>query len=274
MKIDVKKPTVREDALEHGMSFPFDEDLIMMIIGSGTKKMPVHRMARKILSVLNDSNDDEIVKNLLAVKGIGEGKALAVAAALELGKRRSRYLRAPIRRPEDIVPFVKNFAVSQKEHFLVVTLNGGHEIIQIHVTSVGTLNRSLIHPREVFNEAIRENAAAIILCHNHPSGNVEPSEDDLVATKMLVEASLIVGIEILDHVIVDRERYFSFLEHGIIFGDDNDDEDRRSESYETGGDDFAPEDEDEKQQKQVADSGVFVKEKFPKNVYETVSGCG
>lgn len=222
MKVNVNKPTAREDALAHGMSYPFDEDLVMMILGSGTRKLPVDKMARIIIEVLNDSNDEDIVKNLLKIKGIGTGKALAVAAALELGKRHSKHLKAPIRKPEDIVPFVRNYAVSQKEHFLVVTLNGGHEIIQIHVTSVGTLNRSLIHPREVFNEAIKENAAAIILCHNHPSGNVTPSEEDIVATRLLVEASQIVGIEILDHVIVDREKHFSFMEHGLIFGDDED----------------------------------------------------
>lgn len=217
MEIKVQKPSVREDALMHGLSYPYDEDLITLILGSGTKEMPIGKLSRKILEVLNYSNDDEIVKNLLAVKGIGESKALAIAAALELGKRRNNHLRAPIRKPDDIVPFVRNYAVSNKEHFLVVTLSGGHEIIQIHVASVGILNRSIIHPREVFSEAIRENAAAIILCHNHPSGKVEPSDEDVVTTKMLVDASRIIGIEILDHIIVDREKYYSFLEHDLIF---------------------------------------------------------
>ncbi|MCR4741714.1 MAG: DNA repair protein RadC [Treponema sp.] len=215
-----KKLDLREMALEHGMSFPFDEDLVALILGSGSKEFPIQSMARKIVETLDNSNEKDIVRNLLSVKGIGSSKALAIAAALELGKRRSNHLRAPIRTPEDMIPFIKNFAVSNKERFVVVTLNGGHEIIQIHVVSVGTLNRSLIHPREVFSEAIRENAAAMILCHNHPSGNVEPSEEDIQTTKILLKASIILGIDILDHIIVDREKYYSFVEHNLLFTND------------------------------------------------------
>lgn len=212
-----KKPSVRETALVHGLSFPFDEDLIALILGSGTKQLPVEKMARKILETLDCSNDEDVVENLLKLKGVGVGKALAVAAALELGKRRSNHLRAPIGNPKDIIPFVRNYSVSAKEHFVVVTLSGSHEIIKINVVSVGTLNRAIIHPREVFSEAIRDNAAAMILCHNHPSGNVEPSNEDILTTQNLLEASVILGIEILDHIIVSRESYFSFVEQGVLF---------------------------------------------------------
>jgi len=219
MKKEIEKPDLREVALKHGLEYSFDEDLIALILGSGSKSMPIQKMARRILETLNDSNSDQIVNNLLELKGVGQSKALAIGAALELGKRRSNHLKAPIRNPGDIVRFVQNYAVSQKEHFLVVTLNGSHEIIEIHVVSIGTLNRSLIHPREVFEVAIKENAAAIILCHNHPSGNVEPSKEDIEATKVLLRASFIMGIEILDHVIVSMEKYFSFMENSVIFGE-------------------------------------------------------
>ena len=141
------KPDVREKVLEHGFSFLFDEELVMLILGSGTRELPVERIAENIVDVLNDCDFEDTVEQLLSVKGVGQGKALAVAAALELGRRRSCHLRAPINTPYDIVPFLKNYAVSEKEHFLLVTLNGGHEIIQIHVITVGTLNRTLIHPR-------------------------------------------------------------------------------------------------------------------------------
>lgn len=211
------KLDVRERTLEHGLSFPYDEELIMLILGSGNKNMSVDVMALKILEVLDESDDDKIVENLLKLKGVGQGKALAVAAAIELGKRRNNHLRAPIRRPVDILPFVKNYAISEKEHFLVVTLNGGHEIINIHCVTVGTLNKTLIHPREVFNIAIKENAAAIIVCHNHPSGRCNPSDDDLEATQMLIQSSYIIGIDILDHVIIDRENYYSFVENDLLF---------------------------------------------------------
>ena len=210
------KPDVREKALEHGLSFLFDEELVMLILGSGTRGMPVEYMAEKIIDALDDCDFEYAVENLLQVSGVGQGKALAVAAALELGRRRNSHLRAPIKSPCDIVPFVKNYAVSEKEHFLLVTLNGGHEIIQIHVITVGTLNRTLIHPREVFSVAMRDNAAAIIVSHNHPSGNCEPSAEDIAVTRILEKVSVIMGIELLDHVIVSRESYFSFLENSML----------------------------------------------------------
>lgn len=210
------KPDVREKALEHGFSYLFDEELIMLILGSGTRGLPVEYMAERIADVLDDCDFEDAVENLLRVKGVGQGKALAVAAALELGRRRSNHLRAPIKSPCDIVPFLKNYAVSEKEHFLLVTLNGGHEILQIHVITVGTLNRTLIHPREVFTAAMRDNAAAIIVSHNHPSGNCQPSEEDIAITETLEKVSIIMGIELLDHVIVSRENFFSFLEHKML----------------------------------------------------------
>ena len=210
------KPDVREKVMEHGLSFLFDEELVMLILGSGTKGMPIELMAERIIGILDDSDSPYIVENLLMLNGVGQGKALAIAAALELGRRRSCHLRAPIKKPGDIVPFLKNYAVSDKEHFLLVTLNGGHEIIQIHVVTVGTLNRTLIHPREIFSLAIRENAAAIIVSHNHPSGNCQPSDEDMLVTNQLKKVSVIMGIELLDHVIVSREAYFSFLENKLL----------------------------------------------------------
>ena len=210
---------VREKVLEHGISFPFDEELIMLILGSGTKDMPVDLLSKKIHQVLIDSNCEDIVENLTKIKGVGVSKALAVAAALELGRRYYTHLRAVIRTPNDLIPFIRRFAVNNREHFLVVTLNGGHEIIQIRVASVGTLNRTIIHPREIFSEAIKENAAAIIVCHNHPSGNCSPSQEDIETTQILISASKIIGIELLDHIIIDCENYFSFVEHDVLFSE-------------------------------------------------------
>ena len=210
------KPAVRESAMEHGLSYLFDEELVMLILGTGNCHLPVEIMADKIVGVLDDSDPDAVVKNLLKLKGVGQGKALAVAAALELGRRRNAHLCAPITSSSDIVPFVQNYAVSTKEHFLLVTLNGSHEIIQIHVISVGTLTRGLVHPREIFGTAMRENAAAIIVCHNHPSGNCEPSEEDITVTHNLERVGEIMGIELLDHIIVCRDSYFSFVDSKML----------------------------------------------------------
>lgn len=210
------KPSVRESAMEHGLSYMFNEELVMLILGTGTSYMPVEVMAEKIVGVLDDSDPENVVEKLLRLKGVGQGKALAVAAALELGKRRSAHLCAPIKSSSDIVPFVQNYAVCNKEHFLLVTLNGSNEIIQIHVISVGTLNRTLIHPREIFGTAMKEDAASIIVCHNHPSGNCEPSEEDIAVTHNLERVGEIMGIALLDHVIICRESYFSFADSKLL----------------------------------------------------------
>lgn len=217
------KPDIREKALAHGVSFLVNEELIMLIIGSGTKALPVDVMARKMAETILDVDTDKIVSALVKIKGVGDSKALAVAAAIELGRRRNEHLKAHINSPESIIPFVRNYSVSKKEHFIVVTLNGGHEIIQIHVVSVGTLNKTLIHPREIFTEVFKENAAAIILCHNHPSGNCNPSDDDIETTRELVKASKILGIPILDHIIIDSESYFSFAENNLVFNEEEED---------------------------------------------------
>ena len=178
-------------------------------------------MAQKINDVLTDSNIDDVVKNLLSVKGVGQGKALAVAAALELGRRHCSHLKALIQTPEDILPYVQNYAMCAKEHFVMITLNGGHEIIKIHLISVGTVSKTIIHPREVFREAIKENASSIVICHNHPSGNCVPSDEDIETTKFLIKASNLIGIPILDHIIFDCDSYYSFLEHDFLFKNKN-----------------------------------------------------
>ena len=210
------KPEIREKALKFGLGYPLDYELVMLILVAGNRQMSVETMSKKIVEVLDSGNNEDIVERLLKMKGIGQSKALAVAAAIELGKRRTCHLGAHISSPADIIPFVNHYAMNGKEHFLAVTLNGGHNIIQIHVVSIGTTNSAFAHPREVFYEAIKENATAIIVCHNHPSGSVEPSEEDIECTRKLLAASKIIGIPILDHIIIDYSSYFSFLEHGLL----------------------------------------------------------
>ncbi|MBE6361466.1 MAG: DNA repair protein RadC [Treponema bryantii] len=215
------KPDIRERTIENGLLYPTNVELIMLILGSGNKQMSVDVMAQKINDVLTDSNIDDVVKNLLSVKGVGQGKALAVAAALELGRRHCSHLKALIQTPEDILPYVQNYAMCAKEHFVMITLNGGHEIIKIHLISVGTVSKTIIHPREVFREAIKENASSIVICHNHPSGNCVPSDEDIETTKFLIKASNLIGIPILDHIIFDCDSYYSFLEHDFLFKNKN-----------------------------------------------------
>jgi DNA repair protein RadC len=219
MEIQTVKPDIREQVLKHGLSYPSDEELVMLILGSGTKDHPVRNLSRKVVQILCDSNQEDVIRHLLTVHGMGTGRSLAIAAAIELGRRKTSHLHAVIHSPKDVVPFVKNYSMQMKEHFICVTLNGGHEIIQIRVISVGTLNRTIVHPRDIFSEALVENAAAIIVCHNHPSGNCTPSEEDIKTTEILIEAASIIGISLLDHIIIDRDSYYSFLEHDLLFNE-------------------------------------------------------
>ena len=210
------KPNVRELALKHGLSFLTDQELIMVILGTGTKQFPVDILSEKITHALNSSNWENTIENLMHIKGVGRSKALAIACALELGKRRNSHKDAKIRSARDILPFVKNYSIQQKEHFLCITLNGSHEIIQIRIVSIGTINRTIVHPREISSEALMENAAAIIVCHNHPSGNCEPSEQDIETTKIIKCSADILGIPLLDHIIFSENNYFSFVENKLL----------------------------------------------------------
>ena len=125
--------------------------------------------------------------------------------------------KAPVLRvsgPSDLIPSLMRFAAKKQEHFLIVTLDGAQQVIKVHIVSIGLLNRTLIHPREVFVRAIKDCAASLILAHNHPSGSIEPSREDREATQRLVKAGSLLGIEVLDHLIFSRSKYFSFKEMG------------------------------------------------------------
>ncbi len=217
MEILDSKPNVREQVMKHGIAYATDEELIMMILGSGTKGVPVEKLSERVIDALNATNEENTVQALQKIRGMGAGKTMAIAAAIELGRRRNCHKSVVISHPKDIVPFVQSYAIHQKEHFLCVTLNGGNEIMKIRVISVGTLNQTLVHPREIFSEALMENAAAIIVCHNHPSGNCRPSKEDINTTKHLKICSDILGVTLLDHIIFSARGYYSFMEHDLIF---------------------------------------------------------
>lgn len=210
------QPTIRELTLQKGLSFPSDEELIMLILGSGTKEMPIAKLAKKIISVINSSNKEELVKKLEEIKGIGSSRALAVAAAIELGNRRNKHCNAKINTPKDLIPYVQHFALEQKEHFICASMNGAHELINLRVSSIGTINKTLVHPREIFAEPVAEHASAVICCHNHPCGSCLPSDADEASTEVLTTAADILGISFLDHIIITKDSYFSFLEHGLL----------------------------------------------------------
>ena len=132
-----------------------------------------------------------------------------------VSERKARY-PVKISLPCDAYEVLKRYARSKQEQFIVITLNGAHETISVYLVSLGLLNRTIVHPREVFNRAIKDSSAAIIVAHNHPSGQLEPSEEDRAITRRLTEAGEIIGIPILDHIIFTKKGFVSFKDLGLI----------------------------------------------------------
>lgn len=210
------KIEIRERTLRHGLAYPSNAELLMLILGTGIKSMPVQKLAKQVLEIVMASNEDQLIEKLLKIKGMGKSKALMIAAALEFGKRINRTPQGALRCPTDVISFIKNYAMEKQEHFLCISLNGAMEIISIRVVCSGTGNMAIIHPADVFSEPIKEHASAIILSHNHPSGNSAPSADDIEATLRLFHAAEILGIAMLDHIILTKTNYYSFLEHDLL----------------------------------------------------------
>ena len=212
----LRRPDIRELTLANGISYPNDEELVMLILGRGTRNNPIESLAEDVTKAINSSNEENLIRNLTQLDGMGESRALIIAAALELGRRRRGMLRSAIQYPKDVVPYLKQYSLMPTEHFITVTVNGAKEILSTRVVSVGTISRALIHPRKVFAGAVAEYASGIICCHNHPCGQCYPSEADISSTKILQQASRVLGISFMDHIIITGSGYFSFLEHGML----------------------------------------------------------
>lgn len=205
----------REKLERLGIGALTDRELLMLIIGSGSIRRPVDEIAKDLLEAL-DTAPAATPEEIMLIPGVGRAKASAVAAALEFGRRRSNKKPRTVSTPEDVYREVRHYASREQEHLVVVLLNGAHEVLGTFVATIGLLNKTIVHPREVFADAIRSRAAAIAIAHNHPSGNIEPSQDDKDVTARLQKAGQILGIKLLDHLVFTDERYYSFLEHGLM----------------------------------------------------------
>ncbi len=191
-----------------------DLELLAILVGSGTKGQGVLTMASKLLQVIDGSGASTAVNELCSVSGVGPAKASLIVAALEFARRRIRPHGLKISFPPDVYPLIRHVADRRQEHFLCISLNGANEVIAIRTVSVGLVNRALVHPREVFADPITDRAAAIIVAHNHPSGNLTPSQDDLAVTRQLKASGQTLGIKLLDHLIFNSRDYYSLLEKG------------------------------------------------------------
>lgn len=212
----------REKLMKHGAGALTDAELIAILIGSGTSKVTAVDLARRLF--VEHKNLRELagmsVADLKKYKGIGTARAVGVVSAFELARRlNAREDEQPpiVRSPQDIADrYIPKLRDLKKEVFLVLLLNSANRIMKEVKVSEGSLNASVVHPREVFKAAIDELAAAVILVHNHPSGNRTPSSEDIALTKQILEAGKVVGISVHDHIIIAGGSYTSFAEESLL----------------------------------------------------------
>jgi len=198
------------------------QELLALVIGRGIPKKSVMSIAQELLVRFGNVRaiSQATIEELSQIKGIGLAKAAQLKACFELGKREElepELKNFDIKDPEAVVKAIRaSIKDKAKEHFKLILLNPRNKIIGISTISIGTLNASLVHPREVFKDAITHSAASVVLAHNHPSGDPEPSEDDIKITKKLVESGKILGIEVLDHIIIAKNGFKSLANEGLI----------------------------------------------------------
>lgn len=207
--------------LEAGPEALSEPELLGLLLGIGNRHKTAVELAGAVISDAGGLRGlyDLSVHELMQTNGIGEAKACIIMAAVEFARRVGRVRnpgRPVISCPTDVEGLLRGrIANLDRENFVAVLLNTKNEVLETPTISVGTLSAALVHPREVFKPAIRASAAGVILAHNHPSGNVEPSREDREVTRRLAEAAEVIGIDVLDHVILG-DGYFSLKEHGML----------------------------------------------------------
>jgi len=216
-----KSERPRERLQMHGAEALSSQELLALILGRGIRGESVMVTAQRLLSAFGNVKNisQASLEELSAIKGMGTAKASQLKAAFELARRKEENNREQIsvKSHQDVIKLVRQkLKDKKKEHFLILCLDTRNNLIKISNISTGTLDANLVHPREVFKEAIQSLSSSIILVHNHPSGNPEPSDADIDITKRILETGKAVGIDILDHIIIANNRSFSFKEKGIV----------------------------------------------------------
>jgi len=211
----------RERLLKFGEQALSTQELLQLILGRGVAGESVAVTAQKLLTHFGSLQKiaEASIEELSSIKGIGLAKAAQIKAVFEISRRfstqTSSYKGKELTNPEKVYQLIKSKLKDyHKEHFYIIVLNSrNYSVAEI---SIGSLNASVVHPREVFAEAIKHKAASVILVHNHPSGDPQPSDNDLAVTKRLIESGKILGIEVIDHIIVTKDNFFSFKEKKLI----------------------------------------------------------
>ena len=202
--------SLSERLISKGTSCLSNKELISLSIGASSNRINDSKLDEILAQVESGKYSYESLKAI-----IGEDKALSLMATLELCKR-TGCDDYEIKTPQDIYNLIRHYSYDKQEKFIVLVLDGAHKIIDKFVATTGLVNRAIIHPREVFSRAIELRATSIILAHNHPSGMLEPSKEDITTTTRLAESGEILGIKVIDHLIISQKSYFSFRESGLM----------------------------------------------------------
>ncbi len=210
----------REKLVKYGSQFLGNSELLAILIGSGYQGKNVLQLAKDILVKYQAKNLPKLTyQELVSQKGIGKVCACRILAAFELSSRlllNQDEKAVVIDSPQDAYQLLKPVGSYQKEHFIGLYLNARNQLICQETISIGSLNANIVHPREVFEPAITHHALSLLVAHNHPSGDPQPSEDDLGITKRLVKVGNLLGINLIDHLIIGAKEFFSFKEKGLI----------------------------------------------------------
>jgi len=193
-----------------------DEELVAAILGRGVKGQDLGTISRNVAKLIRKHSKNLTIEHLIAVRGMGLAKAAQILSSFELARRYLIKDTVKVTGAQDVMPLLADIADKKQEHFVCISLNGAHEMIKKRIVTIGLVDRSQVHPREVYADVISDRAAAVIFAHNHPSGDLKPSNSDLKIHEQLTEAGKILGIRILDHLIITRKGYYSFQEAGLI----------------------------------------------------------
>lgn len=202
----------REKLIARGAASLSDVELLAILLGSGTRAAGVLQLAARVLELLDTHNGALTVQHLLAHRGLGRAKSALIIAALEFARRRIRPEGVRINGPASALPLLQHLTHRPQECFVCISLNGAHEVIAVRTVTVGLANFCQVHPREVFSDPLMDRACAVIIAHNHPSGALEPSAEDIKVTERLRHAAQTLGLTLLDHLIISRRGHFSFRE--------------------------------------------------------------
>ena len=208
----------REKLEKYGPGKLSDAELLAILLRTGTKNLNVLKLAQKILQKFENEKFVNIsIDELKTIHGLGPVKACEILACFELGRRMLKGKKTSILlTPKDVWERMEDIRGNKKEHFVVFYLDSKNQEIKRDTVSIGSLNSSVVHPREVFEPAVRNLSSQVILAHNHPSGCIDPSDNDIELVDRLVDAGSILGIEVLDHIIVTKDGFLSFNEKGLM----------------------------------------------------------